>query len=103
MIFTFEGNEQFPVADMPPRRQPRFADGRHFTHPSHPNGFSSILVTVPIDVPDDFTQLAPNLDIRRGPAFALEVTLEAEPFDPVTLFGLVTIRSAGGGARSGEG
>jgi hypothetical protein len=95
MLFTFEGYEKFRLEDMPPRRQPRFADGKLFAHPHRPVGFASVDVTVPTDVPASFARLAPNATIRRGAAFALDVTLEAEPFDPITLFGLVTIRSDG--------
>lgn len=95
MLFTFEGYEKFRLEDMPPRRQARFADGKLFAHPHRPVGIASVDVTVPADVPAAFARLAPNTTIRRGDAFALDLTLEAEPFDPIALFGLVTIRSDG--------
>ena len=95
MLFTFEGYEKFRLEDMPPRRQPRFADGKLFAHPHRPVGIAAVEVTVPCEVPAAFGRLVPRVTIRRGAAFALDVTLEAEPFDPIALFGLVTIRSDG--------
>ena len=40
------------------------------------DAFRRARAAVPADVPADFARLAPHVTIRRGPAFALDVTLD---------------------------
>lgn len=94
MLFTYEGSDTYRVTDMPPRVWKKHADGEAFAHARRAEGLAAVTIEVPADVPPSLAHPAPHATIRRGERFRLDVTLAAEPFPPLELFGgLVVLRS----------